>query len=69
MLSSHTHMIKTKLIVCMKLPPLKNYRLFQSDTNQVSPQQGTKFATVKWHNKLVYSILVHIYVNCILKGR
>jgi len=31
-------------------------------------QQGKGFATVKWHNKRVYSILVYIYVNCILKG-
>jgi len=62
-------MIKSKLfIVCMKQPSLKNYRVFQSDTNHVLLQQGKGFATVKWHNKLVYSILVHIYVNFILQG-
>jgi len=30
---------------------------------QTKVQQGTRFATVKWHNKL------DIYVNSILKGR
>jgi len=53
----------------MKQPSLRNYRVFQSDTNQVLLQQGKRIATVKWHNKLAYYILVHIYVNCILKER
>jgi len=68
--SAHTHTIKLKFfIVCMKQPSLRNYTVFQSDTNQVLLQQGTRFATVKWHNKLVCYILVHNYINCILKGR
>jgi len=53
----------------MKQPSFRNNKVFHSDTNQVLLQQGTRFATAMLHNKQVCYILVHIYVNCILKGR
>jgi hypothetical protein len=41
----------------------RHYRVFQKWHN-LSLAETARFVTVKQHNKLVYYILIHIYVNC-----